>query len=155
MIADQEIKNEFQSLWDEIRKMARIPDNYSIPGINFIYPAAPNSFHNLPFLLAYSVLDGVLSEIIQQGVFTCRSWMLGKKMEASVTAISWQDYNLIAEGREKRNRLAHDSVLLSKVECLQYIHAIERANSLASGRVKSDRKQITRKTQFKKCTANI
>ncbi len=128
MIADQDIKSEIQSLWNGIHKMANVPRKYTVPlrGKTYSYPAAPKDFHNLPFLLAYSVLDSVLSELSQQGVFACGSWMLGKKMEASRSNLPWQDYVLIEKGREQRNALAHGSVLLSRDECLQYISAVER-----------------------------
>jgi hypothetical protein len=51
-------------------------------------------------------------------------WRLGKKMEASKPFLKWTDYNIVDEGRNKRNDLAHGSKLLSRKDCLRYIEAI-------------------------------
>lgn len=90
------------------------------------YSAAPKEFQNLPFLLAYTVVEAVLSELIQQGMFRCSTWKLGPRMEASRPVVPWQDYDEVNRGRLLRNALAHDAKLLSRVTCLQYIRAIER-----------------------------
>src|SRR5882672_6087283 len=91
---------------------------------------SPEGFRNLGVVLAFSVLDQVLSEFIQQGLFSCKSTKFGARMDSSKSALQWQDYKLIDSGREKRNRLAHDGVLIDDAECLVFIEAIE--NELAA-----------------------
>ncbi len=46
-------------------------------------------------------------------------------MAASQNALPWQDYELINNGRDARNALAHQAKLLSKADCLRFIDAIE------------------------------
>lgn len=78
-------------------------------------------------MLAYAVLDQVLDQFKIQGLFTTsgRS-LLGTKMEASKGRIPWQDYALVEKGKDARNALAHEAVLVPKSECLAFIDAIER-----------------------------
>lgn len=85
----------------------------------------PNAFWNLPFLLAYTVLDETLSVLRDQGEFVCNSWMLGAKMDASKVYLPWQNYDLVFKGKEARNDLAHQALVLKKRECFIYIDAIE------------------------------
>lgn len=85
---------------------------------------APEGFWNLPFVLAYSVLDQVLTALRDQGVFVCSSWMLGPKMQASRQFLPWQDFDLVSRGKDARNEVAHKAVLLSKSECFLYIEAV-------------------------------
>ena len=88
----------------------------------------PSESYNLPFVLAYAVLDQVLAELINQGTFQCAGkepLPLGTKMEASKNAVPWQDYDKIKNGKKDRNDLAHEAKLLNKDKCFEYIDAIE------------------------------
>ena len=82
-------------------------------------------FYNLPFVLAYAVLDECLSELVTQRVFACSDRNIGPKMKASQGAITWKDYHLVDTGRDRRNDVAHRAELQSKADCLRYIQAIE------------------------------
>ena len=97
---------------------------YLIPGA-IINETPPEEFYNLPFLLAYALLDQVLSEWRDQKLFDS-SWELGAKMEASKKVILWHDYGLVFNGKEARNDLAHRAKLLTKEDCLLYIEAIRK-----------------------------
>lgn len=96
-----------------------------IPGAGLVSLSPPDRFYNLPFLLAYSVLDEVLTQFVAQHIFQCNSWMLGKKMEASRNEVPWKNFDLINSGKNDRNSLAHGAVLLDKINCTKYIDAIE------------------------------
>ena len=85
----------------------------------------PDDSYSLPFLLAVSALDQVLSELIAQGEFSCKSWMLGTKMTASRIHLPWQDYSIVDQAKDARNCLAHEGMLLCKADCIKYINAIE------------------------------
>ncbi len=95
------------------------------PGGFVIDEQRPEDSYNLPFVLAYAVLDQVLNELRTQGAFTCKTRKLGDKMTASQNVLPWQDYDLVNNGRVARNDLAHEAQLLSKVDCLRFIDAIE------------------------------
>lgn len=131
MITDTDIKQDIQMQWDTIRKMAYRPESVSAPygsrmGIVVVStPTAPPDYLNLPFVLAYSVLDSVLNELVRQQVFMCKDWKLGTKMTASQVALHWQDYSLVKQGKKLRNDLAHGARLLDRAECLKYIRSIE------------------------------
>jgi len=131
MIIDSTVKQEIQAEWDGVKKMYKLPEAVSRPvglGRNMVILTtnpAPPEFYNLPFFLAYSVLDSVLSQLVQEQVFVCKHWMLGRKMEASKVALTWTNYLLVDEGRNLRNSLAHAAQLLNREECIKYIKAIE------------------------------
>ena len=128
MITDAQSLTEIRETWTGVHKLKAHDRFYPIlPGAGVINAASfmPEGFWNLPFLLAYSVLDDVLTVLRDQGVFQCESWMLGKKMEASRNHLPWQDYDLVVAGKDARNDLAHGAVMLPKKECFMYIDAIE------------------------------
>jgi hypothetical protein len=126
MIIDPDALQEIRASWAGVSKLARHPTNYSIPNpmVTMVVPAGPPQLPNLPFFLAYSVLDSVLSELRDQGHFACKSWMLKQKMLASKTGLIWQDYDTVDAGRERRNELAHEAKFLSRDECRLYIDAV-------------------------------
>ncbi len=94
-------------------------------GGSIINETRPEDSYNLPLVLAYAVLDRVLSELRDQGAFTCKTWKLGKKMAASQNALPWQDYDLVKSGKNARNDLAHEAKLSGKADCLRFIDAVE------------------------------
>jgi len=98
-----------------------------IPGDGVINETPPEDFYNLPFLLAYAVLDQVLDELMDQGVFQCvqKRPFLGDKMVVSRNRLPWLDYDLVDLGRKARNDLAHEAKLLGKSQCFAFIDAIE------------------------------
>jgi hypothetical protein len=46
-------------------------------------------------------------------------------MLASKLSINWNNYQLVDNGRDKRNEVAHKGMLHSKYICLKFINAIE------------------------------
>jgi len=46
-------------------------------------------------------------------------------MKKSRSVLSWVDYDMVDEGREKRNNLAHKVSLVSKSDCLKYMSLVE------------------------------
>jgi len=98
-----------------------------VPGGGFINETPPESFCNLPFLLAYAILDQALAELIDQGTIQCHKKrpLLGEKMAASVNALPWKNYALVDSRKTARNDLAHEAKLLDKIDCFRFIDAIE------------------------------
>ena len=85
-----------------------------------------NAAHNLPFLHAFSKLNSVLEELAKDGHFQCNSQFLGALVKKSEEALSWQDYTLICEGVELRNKLAHQGHILERGDCWKFVDAIEK-----------------------------
>ena len=85
-----------------------------------------NAAHNLPLVHAFAVLNDALEQLRNEGKFECNGRELGRLMSASRHALNWQDYNLIFEGKNRRNDVAHRGDLLGREECWQYIDAVMR-----------------------------
>jgi hypothetical protein len=118
---------EIVQSWKAIHDLcARGDRGYSIPAAGYFHVSYPAAYYNLPFVLAYAVLDDVLSEMIEDGIFTCpgNRPLLGRKMRKSCKTLAWQDYLLVERGRFARNDLAHEAKLASKDDCLKYIAAV-------------------------------
>jgi len=127
MIADPNIRAEIAQEWQTVQTLCR-PDRTYVaggPAPVIITEAASDEHYNLPLVLAYAVLDEVLDALIAQGVFSCKSWMLGAKMAASKAALPWQNYALVDQGKTARNDLAHEAKLADKAQCLKFVDAIE------------------------------
>lgn len=128
MIQDPAARADIAREWGAVKKLCSSDRGYMIPGAGFINTSPPESFYNLPFLLAYATLDQVLSQMIEEGTIQCEKKrpMLGDKMAASIPVLPWYRYEFVETGRIARNALAHEAILLSKSDCLTYIDAIER-----------------------------
>jgi len=125
VIKNATVNTEIAQSWAVVRKMSSSSYMSRACGNSIIQYARPDDSYSLPFILAVSVLEQVLNELIAQGKFRCKSWKLGPKMAASRAHLPWQDYGTVDSGREERNRLAHEGMLLPKNDCLKYIDAIE------------------------------
>jgi hypothetical protein len=127
MIKDDVMRHSIREDWGGVRKLRQHESqSVLIPGAGVVVGSSlPDAFWNLPFLLAYSVLDVVLTALRDEGNFECKSRMLGQKMEASRARLPWQNYDVICEGKDARNRLAHEAELLPKKKCFEYIDSIE------------------------------
>jgi hypothetical protein len=127
MITDQQSLQAIRDSWAGVRELKKHAQLMRlVPGMGFIDfgGSTPDAFWNLPFALAYSVLDQALSALRDQSVFVCGTWMLGPKMEASKQHLPWQDYDLVSRGKDARNDLAHRAILLPKKECFLYVDAV-------------------------------
>jgi len=125
MIHNRQTKSEIAQDWSVVRKLCNTAKTRYLPGFGVIVNTPPEEIYNLPLVLAYAVLDRVLNVLRDQGEFSCKSWKLGAKMDASQNKLPWKDYCLVDKGRDARNELAHDAKLLSKADCLHFIDAIE------------------------------
>src|SRR4051812_31233026 len=105
MINDQNHKTAIAKEWAIVKTLCRSSHRqYALPGA-FINETPPAGFRNLPLVLGYAVLDEVLSILKSQGSFTCKSWMLGAKMQAAEKVLPWQNYALVKAGKDARNGL--------------------------------------------------
>ncbi len=128
MIRNIAVRGEIEEDWKAVKELTKHRAlQYQLPGHAFVNtPGPPDGYYNLPFFLAYAVLDRVLEELIDQGAFSCSGWrpQLGAKMEISKSTLPWKNFDPVAEGREARNNLAHRASLVSKEDCFKYISAI-------------------------------
>jgi hypothetical protein len=126
MIRNAQARREVKQKWAAVRKLERrLECVYLLPGYGNVNASAPPEAYNLPFFMAYAVLDQVLSLLRDQGEFVCRHRELGPKMAASRNALPWQSYGVVDAGRDARNNLAHKAKLADIRECRAYIDAIE------------------------------
>jgi hypothetical protein len=129
MIKDQAKLLDYQKDWNGVRdfqnKIQRHLNAASIGIGGLVTHDLKNISHNLVLLFAFSVLEDVLKQLRDEGKFKERSNMVGKLMCASRLVISWSDYALVDEARDKRNGIAHDQNLISRGDCWKYIDAIE------------------------------
>ena len=110
-----------------MRKLCDGSHRQAMVGLMYINETPPESFYNLPLILAYGVLDQVLTELIDQGTIQCvgKKRFLGDKMMISRNSLPWQNYSIVDAGKTARNELAHDAKLLGKNDCFAFIDAIE------------------------------
>jgi len=126
MINDQNVQSDISQQWKTVKKLCTNGQmEYMVNGMIINQIQASESC-NLPFVLAYAVLDQVLGELMIQGEFQCKGRkQLGDKMIASENILPWQYYGNITNGRIDRNALAHETKLLHNDKCIEYINAIE------------------------------
>ncbi len=118
--------DDIKSAWATVQKLAYKMSRARIAGGSFgavmINETPSDELTNLPFVLAYAVLHDALAALDTKGVWA--SLKLAKKMKASRAHLPWINFDLVDEGRDKRNDLAHESKLLSRADCLRYIEAV-------------------------------
>ena len=70
----------------------------------------------------------VLEQLYLEGNFTCsdKGLNLGSLMWASKDALPWVNFIQVDKGREQRNKVAHDDLVLPRSETWEYIDAIEK-----------------------------
>ena len=125
MIKDQQRLADIRQQWTTVAKLCQSPPpTYQSHG-GFVNETRPADSYNLPFVLAFAVLDQVFDSLIDQGEYACKSRQLGAKMKTSEKVLPWKDYALVDAARMARNRLAHLADLRPKDECLKHVAAIE------------------------------
>ena len=80
---------------------------------------------NLMLVFAYGVFQQILKYLRDDGVFDSKSSNLGPLIQNSKVALNWQNYNYIWEGKEKRDKIAHEADYIKRKECWDYIEAID------------------------------
>jgi hypothetical protein len=82
--------------------------------------------YNLPYIHAWSILNGVLLQFAIEGHFRHSSRSIKHLVRMSrPPVLPWQDYVLIKAGITDRNNVAHRGHLLNRDECQKYIAAIK------------------------------
>jgi hypothetical protein len=126
VINDLQVRAEVTQQWAVVRRFCAGSHRQYLVGGVFVNETPPEEFYNLPLILAFAVLDQVLTELIGQGTIPQpKRPLLGARMHASSTVLRWINYALVDSGKTARNNLAHEARLIGKLECLAFIEAIE------------------------------
>lgn len=128
MIKDKESKRKIAQDWVVVRRLENeLKSKKFLFNGRIFNDRKPDGSQNLPLILAYSALDQVLSQLIDEGFFICNGNRppLGKKMVDSKGGLPWEDYDLVNKGKDDRNNLAHEGILVGIDDCHKYINAIE------------------------------
>jgi len=128
MINNPAVRSDFGQQWAAVRSLCRSSHRQGMVGGVFINETPPEEMYNLPFVLAYAILDQVFDELIDQGTFPkpAGTTTLAAKMNASRTHLPWVDYSSVDAGRIARNEVAHEAKLRSRSDCLRFVDNIER-----------------------------
>ncbi len=129
MINDANTLSEIRKDWNGVellRDKLQRSAFAAASGIGGTFPfVLANAAHNLPFFHAYGVLNDVLEQLAKERHFTCKSTKLGALMNNSKNALPWHDFNLVDEGRDFRNKVAHEGDLLNRGDCWKYVDAVK------------------------------
>jgi hypothetical protein len=128
MIRDASKLKELQETWQSVRTAeATIKAASSLP---FVHAEVAMHYvreylFDLMLVYVFSVLDDVLRQLRDEGVFTSKGTNLKALMDGSRSALPWVDFALVGEARNRRNDVAHRRQHVPPADCARYIDAIE------------------------------
>ncbi|MFQ5874386.1 MAG: hypothetical protein ACE5JL_11375 [Dehalococcoidia bacterium] len=128
MIKDQNVVTDIRDDWKSVRlKQNRIKIN-TLSAIGKISTQFADLCYTLILIYAYSVLHDTLIQLHEEKFFTVtkKDRLLGTLMYASQNVLPWVHFALVDKGREQRNNVAHEDLVLPRGEIWEYIDAIER-----------------------------
>lgn len=130
MIEDPAILAHVRAEWEAVRRSkdcVALNLASAMGGIDGI--GQSHRFRNLAYALcllyAFSVLEQVLVALRDQGAFVSRKSQLGSLMVKSKGILPWQNYELVDQGRIKRNEIAHQQAVIERADTWRFIDAIE------------------------------
>jgi len=110
-----EIARDWAGVQKWLANTVRLGAAVSAPG-----GAAPlnlfNHVHSLILVHAYGVLQQALADFRDAGQFSSSSRLKDLMDSSHAAGIPWQKFDRVNEGREKRNRIAHDAATLPRNE---------------------------------------
>ena len=125
IIANPTTLTNLQSEWAGVVKMleemkTRVP-------VNFATSTLPSRglagvLYNLPMLLAFDVLKKVLQAARNEGTVV---WPKGKWMDSAKIALTWNNWDELNAGVDRRNEIAHDGKLFDSSQCLKDITNVQ------------------------------
>lgn len=128
MIQDQSVLQNVRAEWAFVRRaqnMMALGHNASIVGGFPTTEDFKNASYSLCLLFAFSVLERVLIQLRDEGMFNCTSGQVGTLMAASRSNLAWVNFALVDEAREARNKVAHHYRWPERRDCWRYLDAIE------------------------------
>jgi len=126
LITDVTALSAIRSEWSAVVKVRERMRNLMAGPVGSIADGALHSVvYNLPFLLAFNVLEKVLRALRKQRQVPGSSEQLGELMDTFQGDPSWLEWSVLRDGERRRNAIAHAGELFSGVECLTDIEAVE------------------------------
>ena len=129
MIRDPSVLASIRASWEFVRHSRNVAVgncNAATWVVGFNQTGMRDLCFNLILASAYSVLEEVLQALRDESVFACKSSKLGQLLVASKSVLPWQNWQLIDEGRDKRNQSVHDKGYMAHAEGRNYIAALEQ-----------------------------
>lgn len=129
MITDQSVLANLIAEWNFVRRSQKMVTTNTLGAFaqGAIQTSQFTDFcHNLVLIQAYSVLNDILLQFRDEGQFACKGRELGLLMNASKSVLPWCDFAVVAEGKDRRNDIAHRSAVIPRADCWKYMDAIER-----------------------------
>lgn len=124
MLKDCARQVEFQKEWNYVREF-QCNLQAHLNAANGATHKLREVTHNILLLFAFSVFENVLLQLKHEGTFTSKDNKLGSLMHGSKNNLTWVNFKLVDEAREKRNGITHDKNIISRKDCWEYIDAIE------------------------------
>jgi hypothetical protein len=128
MIKDAEAFADMKEQWNGVLLMREHMRKLVVGAFVFggvMSPAAAKVVYNLPLLLAVDVLGQVLLQFRDEGRYPCNKSHVGPLMDASHTALDWENWQVLREIVRRRNKVAHDGELFDAEKRLADIELIE------------------------------
>jgi hypothetical protein len=130
MIQDQTVLQNIQNSWTTVRLFQSMVNiEIASPVLSpFGFPPSvrfEDFCHNLVLVFAFSVLENVLTQLKYEKYFPSKKIGLEKLMLDSRKALVWLDFDVVNQGRDVRNKIAHHRKIVGHGDCARYIDAIE------------------------------
>ena len=125
IIANPTTLTNLQSEWAGVVKM--LEEMKTRVRVNFATSTLPSRglagvLYNLPMLLAFDVLKKVLQAAGNEGTVV---WPKGKWMDSAKIALTWNNWDELNAGVDRRNEIAHDGKLFGSSQCLKDITNVQ------------------------------
>lgn len=128
MIIHPNSLTHLQEKWQGVIHMRERMDHLVISTFAFdpiTSPAFGNILYNLPFLLAFDVLQQVLLQAKEEEQFTGSGQKLADLIESAKVSVPWLDWQSLSEAAARQSEVAQEGKLWGDRQCLQDIASIE------------------------------
>jgi hypothetical protein len=130
VIADPQELQDARDGWEFVRHTRNIiVGNCDVAAVTGAWSFNQAGMRDLCFNLlltsAFSVLEDVLKQLRDEGVFVSQFSGLKQLMKNSRPSIPWVDWKLIDDGRDDRNKSVHALTYLPHAKCRDYLAALE------------------------------
>jgi hypothetical protein len=126
MIRNPEVLTDLSEKLAAIAKLSqRVNSGLNIVHGTPVLATVPEHYYNIAFILAYEALEDALLCLRREGAFACASDGLYRLMQRSQPSVAWLDFATVDDGRDRRNKLAHEGQLVANPECLRFIATVD------------------------------
>jgi hypothetical protein len=151
MIKNAATLGSIRESWRTVRTLEGMIQTNTSSGTIFTLIPAATGFVTVPesllLLFAMSVLEDVLRQLRDEGVFNCSRNELKRLMDGSRGQLRWFNFDAVSAIRDRRNRVAHRREFLSPGQCQADIATI--AQELLTWGVLDNDAKIGYRVEFK------